>query len=264
MSRKRTPCSLNSEPSSSLRTYPRSSFRKWPRGCFSCRWLTTKKVPPFQHYCLCFHSSNNAKHWCYCEGAEWFCCMVLSNNSDKLGARVEGATLNSGVPRWRRPSWTTRTTAHQRRPSCWRPTPSMPSTASTTRMPTSQGTSPATDCCLRGASNTLTFCPPHMLHITYPRKYFGAAVVEVVSFAFLAQSPGTAQADQGAVGGPHTDVAWRAQRHAQVWEHLWGLTGPNSLRVSAHSLKLGMCLISAGKKNLNYSDLTKIQYQRFN
>lgn len=37
MSRKRTRCSLNSEPSSSRRTCPRSSFRKWPTGCFSCR-----------------------------------------------------------------------------------------------------------------------------------------------------------------------------------------------------------------------------------
>lgn len=48
---------------------------------------------------------------------------------------------------------------------------------------------------------------------------FDAAVVKVVSFALLAQSPGAAQAEQGAVGGPDTDVARRAQRHAQVCPH---------------------------------------------
>lgn len=144
-----------------------------------------------------------------------------------------------------------RTTAHRRRPSCWRPTLSTPSTASTTRTHTSRGTSPTTDCCRRGASNTLAPGPCRMPHIADQRKRFDAAVVEVVSFALLAQGPGAAQADQGAVGGPDTDVARRAQRHAQVCVHPWGLTAQNSMCVSVPSLKLGIShvgLISDPKK----------------
>lgn len=52
--------------------------------------------------------------------------------------------------RWKRPSWMMRTTAHQRQPSYWHPMLSMPSTESTTKTCTSQGTLPMTDCCLRG------------------------------------------------------------------------------------------------------------------
>lgn len=63
-----------------------------------------------------------------------------------------------------------------------------------------------------------TLARVHTSRIANSGKRFHAAAVELCHVFAFAQSPGAAQADQGAVGGPDTDVARRAQRHDQVCE----------------------------------------------
>lgn len=139
-----------------------------------------------------------------------------------------------------------RTTVPPRQLSYWHHTLSMPSMVNTTKMCTSLGTLPMTDCCLRGTHthtkyhnlgrwfccepkwlmNLSTLLKPCMWLIPcwtfqwYPQETIRCCStspqVKSLCLCLCAQSPGAAQADQGAVGGQDTDLARRTQRNAQV------------------------------------------------